>query len=91
MHKHKVTINLDAETKQQLEAAATEKLVEDGELQPDQVDSERWSVLKAEVLQEIEILNAAILAHDEGEEIDLISTIIELNRCERVADILGLR
>lgn len=98
-------INLDAETKRRVEAAAAEKKVSvneyllesirsrleiDGKLASGEADFAQRQIYEVELLQKIAELHASILARREGEPLDL-NTIIDLVRDERDADILGLR
>ena len=105
MNKTQLRIDVDAETKQLVEAAAAEKkisvddyllnsvrhqLIEDGKIKPEKSDSVSNPTSRAELLQAIDTLHAEILARREGKPID-IDAIIELVRNERDAELLGLR
>jgi hypothetical protein len=62
-------------------------MVEDGVAAPEKIERQ---IIYSDLLQEIYQLRAAIAASRDGEKIDMISAIIELNRNERDAEILGL-
>jgi uncharacterized protein (DUF1778 family) len=102
MNKHTVTIRLDAETKQQIEAAATEKnisvseyllaaaqrqLAEDGPLAAHSSPAKDESI---QLVRDLRVKREKILAERHNELID-VDAIMDLVHDERDAELLGLR
>jgi hypothetical protein len=105
MNKVQLKIDIDAETKQRVEAAAAEKklsvneyllesvhhqLIQDGQLQPKQAGSVSRPIYDSALLEEIDRLRSEILERRGGELID-VDAFIDLVRDERDAELYNLR